>query len=125
MNELRRETFRYFVAGAFAICGTGLVVCANRAESMRVFGRSAELWNRGAGAFGIGMLAVLAVTLALVVEAILRFIFGWQPPKVRFGMRTSLIAITLFALLFGLLGILVRQNRHSPRNTVIQESQLS
>ena len=104
MDESRRETLRYFVAGAFAICGAGLVVCAN----MRFYGRSAELWKRGADAFGIGLLALLAVTLVLVFEAILRFIFGWQPPKVRFGLRTLLIAMTLFAIFFGLIGVVLR-----------------
>jgi hypothetical protein len=99
------------VAGAFAFCGAGLVVCANRSASLRGLGRGGEFWERGGAAFGIGMLALLAVTLALVVEAVLRFIFGWQPSNLQFGMRTLLIAMTLFAIFFGLIGIVLRQTQ--------------
>jgi len=106
----RSEPVRYLIAGAFAICGAGLVICANRAAYLRTGPGwdAAGKWDRTASVFGVGIIALLAIALALVIDAIVRRLFKLRARDVHFSLRTLLIAMTLFAAFFALYGALIR-----------------
>lgn len=74
MYEQRIDLLRRLVAIAFGVCGAGLVICANRRAHLDPYSiQSAELWQRGAYLFGIGLIALFTITLLLVIEGIARF----------------------------------------------------
>jgi hypothetical protein len=101
--ERRIDRARILVAFAFGVCGAGLVICANVAESRETFGTDAELWNMTAGVFFIGMLLCLAATLILIVEGVVRLCLKWWGGRpLQFSLFTLLIVMTLVAVLCGM-----------------------
>ena len=90
------------VAIGMAICGPGLVLCVRRDDYLRLTLRQESgLWAWGVGVFGIGVLACLVATLALVVEHLAR------PAPLRFAMpsvftRSLVILVTVGAVCLGM-----------------------
>jgi hypothetical protein len=107
----RSEFVRYLIAGTFAICGAGIVICANRADFLRNIVRSsdsASKWEAATSAFGVGILTLFAVTCALVLDAIVRNIFKLFAHNLHFSLRALLIAFTISAIFFALFGAIIR-----------------
>lgn len=104
----RAEGIRYVVAAGFVACGAGLVICANRADHLQTLHGYQYGWVSAANGFAIGLLAFLVATAALIIDAVVRFAFKLGPSKIRFGLQTLLIAMTLFAVFFALVGVLIR-----------------
>jgi hypothetical protein len=106
MYEKRVDLIRKLVAFAFGICGLGLVICANQAQFAT---RRTDAWEVGALASGIGMLAFLAATVALVIEGIGRLVWlKGKQTKFQFRLRTLLILMTLFAVILGFFAVVVK-----------------
>ena len=118
MYEQRIDLARKAVAITAAVCGAGLVVCANRTEHLEAIRRDPGAWDWGAVVFGISLLACFVATGALAIEGIARFI--WNSPRhvrlvwnflrhahLQFRLRTLLIVMTLVALALGLIASIV------------------
>jgi len=110
----RIDLARKAVAITAAVCGAGLVVCANRMAHLQAIGRESGAWDWGTLAFGIALVACFATTGALVIEGLVRFLwifprharFLWnflRHVHFQFRLRTLLIVMTLTALALGLL----------------------
>jgi hypothetical protein len=120
MYERRIDQARKAVAITAALCGAGLVVCANRTEHLQAIRREPGIWDWGTIAFGVALLACFATTGALVVEAMVRFFWNlprhvrylWNLPRhlrIQFRLRTLLIVMTLVAIALGLLAAIAEQ----------------
>lgn len=69
----RIDTARKAVAVAMAIFAVGVVVCVNRDDYLRLTLRGEPgIWTWGCWVFGIGVLACLTATLALILEYLAR-----------------------------------------------------
>jgi hypothetical protein len=84
---------RKAVAVAMVICAVGFVVCARRGDYIReALGRDPGLWTLGIQVLGIGILACLAATIALIIEHLAR-----PAASKPFALRSMLIR-SLFIL---------------------------
>jgi hypothetical protein len=88
------DTARKTVAVAMAVCGVGLVICVNREDYLRLtLRRESGIWTWGCWVFGIGVLACLTATLALIVEYLAR------PAKPRLFTLRSLFVRSLLIVI--------------------------